>query len=112
MFKIKQSLLAAAVLLPLAVSGVTAQHLHTNHEWDECAIVFSPSLTQAAFHQFVREVGLVAYFRPLASARPLGRREIEFSVLNWGTKIDAHDAAWNDTFSHPDSTHWLFEGDA
>ena len=112
MFQIKPSLIIAAVLLPLAASSVSAQHLHTNHEWDECAIVLSPTLTQTAWRQFVREVGLVAYFRPLASATPLGKRKVEFSVLNWGTRIDAHDAAWNDTFSHPDSTHWLFEGDA
>jgi hypothetical protein len=26
------------------------------------------------------------------------------------TGIDDHDAAWNDTFVHPDSAHWLFEG--
>ena len=26
--------------------------------------------------------------------------------------IDDADDAWNDTFSHPDSTHWLFDGDA
>ena len=112
MFRIKQSISTAAVLLPLAASAVSAQHLHTNDEWDECALVLSPTLTQTAWRQFAREVGLVAYFRPLASARPLGKREVEFSVLNWGTKIDAHDPAWNDTFSHPDSTHWLFEGDA
>ena len=114
MFKIKlqHSLLAAALLLPFAGSAVSAQHLHVNDKWDECALVISPTLTQAAWRQFVREVGLVAYFRPLTSARPLGRREFEVSVLDWGTKIDAADAAWNDTFSHPDSTHWLFEGDA
>ena len=44
----------------LVGSPLAAQHLHTNHEWDECSIVIDPSLTQAAWHQFVREVGLVA----------------------------------------------------
>jgi hypothetical protein len=31
-------------------------------------------------------------------------------MLQWKTGIDNADAAWNDTFVHPDSTHWLFEG--
>jgi hypothetical protein len=53
----------------------------------------------------------VTYFRPLSDARPMGRGNFEFSVLQWKTGIDASDAAWNDTFVHPDSTHWLFEGD-
>ncbi len=32
-------------------------------------------------------------------------------MLQWKTGIDAKDAAWNDTFVHPDSAHWLFEGE-
>jgi hypothetical protein len=89
-----------------------AQTLHTNHEWSECAIVLDPSLTQGAWRQFVRELGLVTYFRPMTSAKPLGRKNVEIGLVNWGTNIDDSDAAWNDTFSHPDSAHWLFEGDA
>lgn len=89
-----------------------AQVLHLNDKWDECSIVLDPALTQDAWHQFVGEVGLVTYFRPLASARPLGPRHFEFALLDWGTRIDDADAAWNDTFSHPDSTHWLFDGAA
>lgn len=107
-----RSVLAAGLLLATGGSPLTAQHLHTNDEWDECAIVLDPSLTQEAWHQFVSELGLVAYFRPLASARPLGARRIELAILQSATRIDDADAAWNDTFSHPDSTHWLFEGDA
>lgn len=103
---------ALACALTLGAQQLGAQTLHTNHEWDECAIVLDPALTQGAFHQFVSELALVTYFRPLVSARPLGRGKVEFAVLNQGTRIDDGDAAWNDTFSHPDSTHWLFEGDA
>ena len=40
----------------------------------------------------------------------MGRGKFEVSVLQWQTDIDDHDAAWNDTFVHPDSVHWLFEG--
>lgn len=105
-------LLIAASISAVAGSPLTGQVLHVNDRWDQCAIVIDPSLTQDAWHQFVSEVGLVSYFRPLASARPLGARQVEVAVLNWGTRIDDADDAWNDTFSHPDSTHWLFDGDA
>ena len=84
--------------------------LHVNPRWKECSFQLDPSLTQAAWHQFTQEAGLVTYFRPLLDARPMGRGTVEVSVLQWETGIDDTDAAWNDTFVHPDSTHWLFEG--
>jgi hypothetical protein len=84
--------------------------LHVNTRWKECSIQLDPSLTQAAWRQFTQEAGLVAYFRPLSDAKPLGRGKFEVSMLQWETRIDDHDAAWNDTFVHPDSAHWLFEG--
>lgn len=87
-------------------------HLHVNDRWRECSFQLDPSLTRKAWRQFTREAALVAYFRPLADARPLGRGHVEVAALQWGTAIDASDAAWNDTFVHPDSTHWLFEGSA
>jgi hypothetical protein len=84
--------------------------LHVNPRWDECSFQLDPSLTQAAWRQFTQEAGLVAYFRSLSDARPMGRGHFEVALLQWRTGIDDHDAAWNDTFVHPDSTHWLFEG--
>lgn len=60
--------------------------------------------------QFAQEAGLVAYFRPLSGAKPMGKGKFELSILQWQTNIDDHDAAWNDTFVHPDSGHYLFEG--
>jgi hypothetical protein len=87
-------------------------HLHVNDRWRECSFQLHPSLTQKAWRQFTEEAGLVVYFRPLADARPMGRGKFEVAALQWGTGIDASDAAWNDTFVHPDSTHWLFEGSA
>jgi len=98
--------------LALADQPAVAQVLHVNDQWDDCAIVIDPALTQEAWHQFVSEVGLVAHFDPLASAEPLGRGRFEVAVLRSSTMIDDADPAWNDTFSHPDSTHWLFEGNA
>ena len=60
------------VILTLALftPRLSAQVLHVNNRWDNCAMVIDPTLTQEAWHQFVKEVGLVAYFRPLAGARP------------------------------------------
>jgi hypothetical protein len=90
--------------------GGTRPHLHTSSRWDECSIQLDASLTQKAWRQFTQEAGLVAYFRPLSDAKPMGKGKFEVSVLQWDTGIDDSDAAWNDTFVHPDSTHWLFEG--
>lgn len=110
----KQAFVAATAiaLAQTPAAGQTGHHprLHVNPRWDECSFQLDPSLTQAAWHQFTREAGLVAYFRPLASARPMGRGNFEFSMTQWQTNIDDSQSAWNDTFVHPDSTHWLFEG--
>jgi len=103
-----------AIATLIVVAGFSAnllgQHLHVENRWDECSIQFDPSLTQEAFRQFTQEAGLVTYFRPLVDAKPLGKKHFEISILQWKTGIDSHDAAWNNTFVHPDSTHWLFEG--
>ena len=84
--------------------------LHVNPRWRECSFQLDASLTQAAWRQFTREAAVVTYFRPLTGAKPMGAGNFEVSVVQWKTGIDASDAAWNDTFVHPDSTHWLFEG--
>ena len=111
---LRHSIYAVSAALSIAgfVSRASAQHLHTNHRWDECAIVLDPSLTPDAWRQFVTELGIVSYFRPMASAKPLGRGKFEVGLLDWSTRIDDSDPAWNDTFSHPDSAHYLFEGSA
>jgi hypothetical protein len=102
----------AILLLGLSAAPLAAQVLHVDDRWDECAIVLAPSLTQESWHQFVGEIGHVVYFRPLVSARPMGAGRFEVAILDWGSRIDPADDAWNDTFVHPDSMHWLFEGDA
>lgn len=107
------ALATALIAAPAASAGAQNRnhpHLHVNPRWDECSIQLDPALTQAAWRQFTEEAGLVAYFRPLTDARPMGKGKFEVSLVQWKTGIDDHDAAWNDTFVHPDSTHWLFEG--
>jgi hypothetical protein len=84
--------------------------LHINPRWRECSFQLDASLTQSAWRQFAGEAGVVTYFRPLTDAEPLGRGRFEVSLVQWETAINDSDAAWNDTFVHPDSTHWLFEG--
>jgi hypothetical protein len=93
-----------------AGQGHGRPHLHANGKWDECSIQLSSALTQGAWRQFTREAGLVAYFRPLAGAAPLGKGRFEVALVQWETAIDDGDPAWNDTFVHPDSAHYLFEG--
>jgi len=85
--------------------------LHVNPRWKECSFQLDSSLTQSAWHQFTREAGIVTLFRALSDATPMGKGQIELSAMQWKTGIHDTDAAWNDTFVHPDSTHWLFEGD-
>ena len=111
----RSRLLPPAMMLALAVahSGAEAQgapRLHVNPRWKECSFQLDPSLTQSAWRQFTDEAGLVTFFRPISDARPMGKGRFELSVLQWKTNIDDRDAAWNDTFVHPDSAHWLFEG--
>jgi hypothetical protein len=112
--------MTVALVLSLAPATAVAQHshgnqgkhvhLHVNSRWSECSFQLDPALTQKAWRQFTREAGLVSYFRPLVDAKPMGRGNFEISLLQWATDIDDTDDAWNDTFVHPDSTHYLFEG--
>jgi len=83
--------------------------LHVNPRWRECSFQLDPALTQEAWREFTREAGLVAYFRPLTDAKPMGPGHFEVSILQWQTAFDDAKPAWNDTFVHPDSAHWLKE---
>lgn len=100
----------ASIQTPAAAQSSGRPKLHVNPRWKQCSFQLDPTLTQTAWRQFTREGALVAYFRPLTDARPMGRGHFELSMLQYQTGIDDADAAWNDTFVHPDSLHWLFEG--
>lgn len=108
---------AALVLLQTSVyahdghGGDPNVKLHVNPKWDECSFQLDPSLTQKQWHQFTKEAALVVYFRPLTDAKPMGAGNYEFSLLRWDTKVDETTGAWNNTFVHPDSMHWLTEGE-
>lgn len=99
-----------ALLLPAGASAQSRPTLHVSTRWKQCSIQLDPVLTQAAWRQFTQEAAQVVYFRPLTTARPMGRGKVELSFMQWQTNVDDAEAAWNDTFVHPDSTHWLYEG--
>lgn len=84
--------------------------LHVNPKWKECSFQIDPSLTQDEWYKFTKEAGLVSYYRSLTEAKPLGRWKFEVSLLQWKTEINDAEGAWNNTFVHPDSIHWLKEG--
>ncbi len=82
--------------------------LHTTDKWDECALQIDPSLTQSAWKQFNSEMGEILTFRPVTSAKPLGKGNFDIVLTKgWAPVVDT-DAAWNDTFVHPHSSHWLY----
>jgi hypothetical protein len=82
--------------------------IHVNPKLKMCDFELSSDLTQTQFKRFTKEVGHVGYFDPLTSARPLGKYKFDIALVNGGaTAIDQTSGAWNNTFHHPDSNHWL-----
>jgi hypothetical protein len=115
--KNKKIMKSKSVLLLIALYGVSnsssAQdvHLHVNTKWEECSFQIDTSLTQKEWHRFSKEAASVLYFRPLTDAKPMGRGKYELSILQWNTTVDETAGAWNNTFVHPDSAHWLIGGE-
>jgi hypothetical protein len=108
-------IVGAVLILGCYSQAAMAQHshdepqLHVNPRWRECSFQLDPSLTQEAWHEFTGEAALVGYFRPLTDAKAMRPGHFEISVLQWQTAFDDSKPAWNDTFVHPDSAHWLKE---
>ncbi|HQQ93244.1 MAG TPA: hypothetical protein PLQ93_01710 [Bacteroidia bacterium] len=102
---------ASALCLILNVASAQDVVLHQSSRWTECSFQLDPSLTQQEWHEFTQEAGMVACFRPLTSARPMGKGRIEVSLLQWKTRIDETKGAWNNTFVHPNAEHYLVGGD-
>lgn len=112
--RLNLAVMTAAIALLGTAAPARAQQdhpqLHVSNRWKDCSFQLDPFLSKSAWRQFAGEAGLVIYFRPLTDARPMGKGKFEVSFHQWQTNIDDHDSAWNDTFVHPDSAHWLFEG--
>lgn len=84
--------------------------LHVDTRWKDCSFQLDPSLTQQEWRKFTKELGMFTYFRSLADAKPMGKWRFEVSRMQWNTKFNDTDPAWNNTFVHPDSTHYLKDG--
>jgi hypothetical protein len=110
MKKFKSIIMAILLLRTANLVSAHEPNLHVSTRWKECSFQIDPSLTQNAWHQFAKEAGMVTYFRSVTDARPMGKGRFEVSVLQWNTKIDESDEAWNNTFVHPTSEHWLIGG--
>jgi hypothetical protein len=82
-------------------SGV---YWHIDPSVETCSMVIDPSLTQAQWKRFTREVGAISSFKSLASAEPLGKLNFTFGIDYSITPIDQHHPAWINTFTHPDAS--------
>jgi hypothetical protein len=95
----------------MAAAPLQAQHdyppLHVDPSVESCSVVFAPELTQAAYHQFVREFGSVSAFKQVAPASTLGKGRLLVGIEMMSFPVDEWASAWNDTFTHPTDDHPL-----
>lgn len=97
-----------SLVLFLFVSLSHAQSGGNNVYWridgtvKTCSMVIDPSLTQAEWHTFTKQVGAISSFKSLASARTLGTLNFHVAIDYGSTPVDQHDPAWINTFVHPD----------
>ncbi len=65
-------------------------------------MVIDPSLTQAQWKKYTRQVSAISSFKSLASAEPLGKLNFTVGITYSITPVDQRDPAWINTFTHPD----------
>lgn len=104
-------------LLAFPVIHASAQHehngehpnvtLHVNPDLGMCDFDIASNLTQSEWARATREFGNILYLDPLAAAAPLGCGKWAFQLESNSAKVDQESGAWNNTFHHPDSTHYL-----
>lgn len=81
--------------------------LHIDASVPDCAVSFSPQLTQAAFGRFTREFGATSAFKQASPSTTLGQWGFAVDVSRFYFTVDEKADAWNDTFVHPDAFHEL-----
>lgn len=81
--------------------------LHIATGIDMCDFDIAPALTQNEWARATREIGSAIYLEPLASSRPLGKGKWSLQLESNGFHVDQESGAWNNTFHHPDSAHYL-----
>lgn len=84
--------------------------LHVNSELGNCDFDIASNLTQQEWKRATKEIGNIIYLNPLASAKPLGVKNWDFTIETTTSDLDEESGAWNNTFHHPDSVHYLSEG--
>jgi len=68
-----------------------------------CSMNIDPSLTQAQWREFTKQVGLIASYKSLASARTLGTMKFRVGLEYGSTPVNQHSPTWINTFVHPDA---------
>ncbi len=102
------SAMANALVISAFVSTLYAQGNRSNVYWHidpsvkSCSMVIDPSLTQAQWHTFTKQVGAMSSFKSLASAKTLGKLNFHVALDYGSTPVEQHDPAWINTFTHPD----------
>ncbi len=99
--------IATSLALFLSVSSSHAQgdsgvYWHIDPSVKTCSMVIDPSLTQAQWHTFIRQVGAISSFKSMAPAKTLGKMNFRVAIDYGSTPVDQHDPAWINTFVHPD----------
>lgn len=111
---------ALPILLLTGITSTTyAQHthegehpnvtLHVNPALGQCDFDIAPNLTQGEWARLVHEAGNIIYLDPLAAPAPLGKGHWQLQVEQTSAAVDQESGAWNNSFYHPDSTHYLTE---
>ncbi len=83
--------------------------LHVNPSLGQCDFDLAPNLTQGEWARLVREAGNIIYLDPLAAPTPLGKGNWQLQLEQTSAAVDQESGAWNNSFYHPDSTHYLTE---
>ena len=100
-----------AFMMPNANAHHEGDHhvvLNTNDQWVSCAMVVDSTLTQNEFRAFTKDASSIISLTPKNSAQTLGKNRFDISLAVLTTApIKDYDGSWNNTFSHPDDTHWL-----
>jgi hypothetical protein len=76
---------------------------HIDPSVKSCSMVIDPSLTQAQWKTFVKQVGEITTFKSLASAETLGKMNFSVGIDKSYTPVDQRNPAWINTFTHPDA---------
>lgn len=105
--KLKNTLASALVLfvvvsLSRAQSNGGSVYWHIDPTVKTCSMIIDPSLTQAQWHTFTKQVGAISSFKSLSPARTLGKLNFRVGIDYASTPVDQHNAAWINTFAHPD----------